>query len=616
MALFGIKKIKNNNTFINNDVINAPDDTNAPDNNVIGYDNMNQDVTNEPIESKEENVESTPNTFVYSQVDSVDAFNNNYNNNINQSDDSVVMTVDKDAFSVPVQQDITDVQTEIYQTNTDQQVAYIPQPEFSGEQVVAQDYGMNQSTQVDYNFSQQDAYVPQSEFSGQEQVMYGNQTEFSGEQQSVQAEYIPQQQDVYVPQQEYVSQQQEMYNMQYEYGQQPELNNQEQTMYEPQPDVNYNQVGYDSAQQVQPEYNEVQQEVQLQQNDEVNNVQIDQSVQVLQSDVYVPQPEFSDNPQNMEAFQVSAESPALPEEVQPDVSQLQNLMFPDKSKQQVVPVQEEEEVAPSVFDAGKELSINSETIKYDPLNNATNPVPVNPTSLEPDDDILFFDEEDDVKVDVVSVIKMMFSILLKPATVIGANVKKYGKMSKSILLLFWISMFSLVFCLLGRLVAGAFSTTHNAITGASKITLNFSGLLQPSNYIPYVIATLMIGLVAILVVSLVYYLSSFIHSKGVHFSVYIALSSLALVPLILCFTLVYPLVSILSTDIAFVFLLFGIVFSVVVLITGINSIVKYKSKDGKILYNAINLAIIFSVMIFIFDTLSRLHILELAMLFR
>ena len=159
-------------------------------------------------------------------------------------------------------------------------------------------------------------------------------------------------------------------------------------------------------------------------------------------------------------------------------------------------------------------------------------------------------------------------------------------------------MFSLVFCLLGRLVAGVFSTTQNDITGATKITLNFSGLLQPSNYIPYVIATLLIGLVAVLVVSLVYYLSSFIHSKGVHLAVYIALSSLALVPLILCFTLIYPIVSIFSTDIAFIFLLFGIVFSIVILITGVNSIVKYKSKDGKILYNAINLAIIFSVMIF------------------
>ena len=599
MALFGIKKIKNNKTFINNDVINAPDDVTVPDNNV-DYDNSTQGVTNESVESTIENVESTPNTFVYSQVDNVDAFNNNSN----QLDDSVVMTVDKNVFSAPAGQVMTDVQAENYQVNTDQQAVYIPQPEFSSEQAVAQDYNMNQTVQADYNFSQQDAYVSQPEFSGQDQVMYGNQTEYSGEQQSIQTEYVPQQQEMYVQQPGYASQ--------------SEFSNQAQTMYTSQPDINYYQGGYENVQQGQPEYSEVQQVVQPQLNEEVNNVSIEQPVQVTQqSDVYVPQPEFSDSPQNMEASQVTEESPALPEEVQPDVSQLQSLMFPDKSKEEVVvPVQEEEEVAPSVFDTSKELPTNTETIKYDPLNNATNPVPVNPTSSEPDDDIIIFDEEEDVKVDVVSVIKMMFCILLKPATVIGANVKKYNQISKSILLLFWISMFSLVFCLLGRLVAGVFSTTQNAITGATKITLNFSGLLQPSNYIPYVIATLMIGLVAVLVVSLVYYLSSFIHSKGVHLAVYIALSSLALVPLILCFTLIYPIVSIFSTDIAFIFLLFGIVFSIVILITGVNSIVKYKSKDGKILYNAINLTIIFSVMIFIFNTLSKLHILELAMLFR
>ena len=187
MALFGIKKIKNNNTFINNDVINAPDDVTVPDNNV-DYDNFNQDVTNEPFESTVENVESTPNTFVYSQVDNVDAFNNNSN----QLDDSVVMTVDKNVFSAPAEQVMTGVQAENYQVNTDQQAVYIPQPEFSSEQAVAQDYNMNQTVQADYNFSQQDAYVSQPEFSGQDQVMYGNQTEYSGEQQSIQTEYVPQ----------------------------------------------------------------------------------------------------------------------------------------------------------------------------------------------------------------------------------------------------------------------------------------------------------------------------------------------------------------------------------------------------------------------------------------
>ena len=488
MALFGIKKIKKNNTFINNDVINVPEDDNMTSNNIVSYDNSNQDVTNEVVENSVVNTEQAPETFVYSQVDNV-------NNDAKQADNGVIMTVDKNAF-------------------------------FASENEVAETH---------VHSDEQMLVVPQEGDNAQEQTTYSSQ-----EASQVVISGVPQEQVV----------------------QQSELNNRE-------------------------------------------------------PGACVPQLEFSDKAQDEAPSQLEEDTTSTQEElVQSDVSQLQSLMFPDKSQQsEVIPVLEEESLT-SVFDITKEVTKSEETIKYDPLNNATNPVPVNPTSPEVDDDIIFFDEEEGVKTDVVTVMKMMFGILLKPATVIGGNVKKYSKMFKSLMLMFWVAMFSLVFCLIGRLIAGAFSTTQNAISGASKISLNFVGLFQQSNYIPYILVTIVISMFAILVVSLVYYLSSFIHSKGVHLAVYIALSSLALVPLILSFTLVYPIVGILSTDIAFIFLLFGLVFSIVILVTGINSIVKYKTKDGKILYNAINLTIIFSVMIFIFYTLSELHILELAILIR
>ena len=295
---------------------------------------------------------------------------------------------------------------------------------------------------------------------------------------------------------------------------------------------------------------------------------------------------------------------SIPEQVPFDNSAL--FALPEGAVVEEEPVVEEEVVVPEVVE-----EVPPEPV-LNPLDNGVNPVPVNPVAEGPaPDELALFDEEEEVKVNLFTVINLMIGVIIKPGSTIVENGRKYKRMFDSMALVFWVSMLSFVMCLAGRIIAGCFSRTHDAISGASKISLNFSSLVDTNNYVPHLMVTFMIGLVAILIVALVYYFASFVHSKGIHIGIYFAVSALSLVPVIVGFTLLHPIISILSSDIALLALIFTVIYALIILFTGINSIVKFKTEDGRLIYNAINLAIVFSIMVFIFSTLSTLNIIDL-----
>ena len=283
-----------------------------------------------------------------------------------------------------------------------------------------------------------------------------------------------------------------------------------------------------------------------------------------------------------------------------------------------------EETKPEVEEVVVESEIleDEPEIILDPLNNANNPIPVNPVATpevpkveeEVEEEIPLFDEEEEIKTNLFTVVNMMIGVVIKPGTTISTNARRYKKIFDALSITFWVTILSFVLCLAGRLVVGCFSRTENAISGASKIVLDFSRLVDTNNYIPYLLITLFIGIVTILIVAIIYYLSSFIFSKGIHIGTYFAISTLAVVPVIIGFTILYPVISILSSGVAAMALIFSIIYALIILFTGINEVLKFKNNDQRIIYNAINMAVVFSIMLFIFKTLSYLNILDISML--
>lgn len=249
-----------------------------------------------------------------------------------------------------------------------------------------------------------------------------------------------------------------------------------------------------------------------------------------------------------------------------------------------------------------------DTSKLDPLNNSNNPIPVNPTSdIEKVEAPELIDYN--VKANVFSVIGMMLGMILTPGTTIINNVKKYRSLNKTIFITIWITIVTLVLCLVTRILLGSFFRTYNGVTGEYTLNFNISNVFSFNNYFEYLVIAFLISFVAILVVSLIYYASSFVNSKGVPFSSYLMVSNLAMLPLIIGVVILYPVGNLFSGYISLLFLIFTFLYSLVSFFVGMGEIISFKSINRKILYNVLNLTFIILIMFFIVVMLIRFNVL-------
>jgi hypothetical protein len=115
--------------------------------------------------------------------------------------------------------------------------------------------------------------------------------------------------------------------------------------------------------------------------------------------------------------------------------------------------------------------------------------------------------------------------------------------------------------------------------------------------------------IAISIASLIYYASSFLNSKGVHMGTYFMVSSLAMVPVIFGVLVLYPIASIISMYIGLLLFIFTFLYTLISFFLGMNEVLVFGNINKRILYNVINLSLIFLIMIIIFVLCFRLNIL-------
>lgn len=248
--------------------------------------------------------------------------------------------------------------------------------------------------------------------------------------------------------------------------------------------------------------------------------------------------------------------------------------------------------------------------ELDPLNNANNPVPVNPVA--PTKEVFVEDElPKDVKANIFSVIGMMLGMVLTPGSTIVTNSKKYRSTFKAFMVTVWITAVSVVLSIGVRILVGSFTKSYNTITGSSRINFNIANIMNLENYLPYVILAFFVSFIVIFIVSLIYYASSFLNSKGVPLGSYIMVSNLGLLPLIIGVIAVSPAISIISSYLGMLALIFSFLYSLIAFMTGMNEILTFKNIDRKILYNVLNLSCIILVVIVLYAFLVRMNILVL-----
>ena len=145
----------------------------------------------------------------------------------------------------------------------------------------------------------------------------------------------------------------------------------------------------------------------------------------------------------------------------------------------------------------------------DPLNNARNPIPVNPVAPVEDKK-----NYDDVKVTPMFILTLFFDIIKKPGTTLTSYIEKYQGTKTSFTITMFLTVFSLIVGLLMSVITGGFIKNYNVTTGSYTTKYDINGIFT-QNYLRYLLIALLVSGGLILIVSLVYYGASFFNSKGV-----------------------------------------------------------------------------------------------------
>lgn len=306
-------------------------------------------------------------------------------------------------------------------------------------------------------------------------------------------------------------------------------------------------------------------------------------------------PNYSNPDNSIQQKRPSAEELMMPKSVQPP-----------KLKNE--PVIEELDLPEEKLEELDEVeALEENKVELDPLNNANNPVPVNPVA--PKEEVVEEELPEDVKANLFSAIGMMFGMFFAPGTTIIKNSKRYKSITKALTVTLWISLVSIILCMAARIVVGMFSVKYNSVTGASTVSLTFINMFDLDNYTPYLLVAFIMSFGAIAVAALVYYASSFLNSKGVHMGTYFMVSSLAMVPVIVGVLVLYPIINIFSQYAAILVFVFTFLYTLISFFIGMNEVLTFGNINRRILYNVINLSLIFMIIVIIFLLCYRLNIL-------
>ena len=302
-----------------------------------------------------------------------------------------------------------------------------------------------------------------------------------------------------------------------------------------------------------------------------------------------------------------------PNVIKPQVNN-QNVINPQSSSPNETLDILEPEVEEVLTESLEELPLEEEMPKLDPLNNANNPIPVNPVApVEKKEELT--EEEINAKPSFFAVIGMILGMIAKPGTTIIDSIKKYKSFFKGIMITLWLTLATLIITLVVRVVAGSFYRSYNSITGSYAINFNFNNVLSLQNYTPYLIGALVVSVVAILVMSVIYYASSFFNSKGVHFGSYLAVSNVAVIPVMLGVVVLNPILSILSDYLGIIGIIVPFIYSLISFIVGIDYILEFKNLNSRIFYNVFNLSMVLFVMVLVVVGLYNLNLISIPNLF-
>ena len=222
------------------------------------------------------------------------------------------------------------------------------------------------------------------------------------------------------------------------------------------------------------------------------------------------------------------------------------------------------------------------------------------SSMDKYQDVEDIGEQKDVKANIFAAFGIILGMIVKPGTTMLKNAKKFKKIDKAGFIMLWLAVIFLIVCIVVRIGVGSFDRSYSSLSDSYKLVFNPGRIFELSNYLEFLLISVSLSVGGVLLVALIYYASSFMNSKGVHFATYLIIANLAMIPLLVGAIVLYPVAVIFSGYLGLGALIFSFLATLITLLIGMNEVLTFKSINNQIFYHVINLSVITLVAVIVF----------------
>ena len=140
-----------------------------------------------------------------------------------------------------------------------------------------------------------------------------------------------------------------------------------------------------------------------------------------------------------------------------------------------------------------------------------------------------------------------------------------------------------------------FVKTYNNVLETFSISIDFNGITT-HNYLDDLFAIIFLNYIPIVLLSIIFYLVSFLNSKGLSLGSYLSIVNIAFIPFLVVYNLFFKLACVMSDTIGIILLVGSILYTIMLTIIGIGDNLKFDSINIKIWYFLISLTVCFALM--------------------
>lgn len=190
----------------------------------------------------------------------------------------------------------------------------------------------------------------------------------------------------------------------------------------------------------------------------------------------------------------------------------------------------------------------------------------------------------------------ILAVLLKPITSIKEELHKFENTKTSIIFAGIISVVTTIISLIKTIFSTVYTPASPGFYGYGATEAHWAwDNLKNLNWGEAIFKNFLLYAGALLAIALVYYLASLIIKKKASFQRLLGIASISAIPIILCSLVISPLIAKLYSPLGIIVTIIGAVYTLILLLDGINREMAFEDNDTKIYTNLACLSILVSV---------------------